>query len=965
MIIQNPLLTGSLSYNGADLSNVTSSNANSASVSLILTSVSSSNQQLSASYIALSASYNTFSGSTSTRITTVSSSQQDISASLLQVSASYISLSGSYNTFSGSASTRVTKIENNYATTGSNSFRADQSITGSLVVSSTITAQTLVVQTVTSSILYSSGSNIFGNQLVNTQTFTGSVNITGSLALAGNITSNGTAVMLGTGTTNYLPKFTGTSTIGNSAITDDGTTVTLVSRALSGTSATFSGNVNAVTYKGSTYEFYVINNAASSNLLHHDASNLYVLGNIYVGGNGFSTGTAVISGTGTTNFLPKFTGTSTIGNSLVYDNGTNILIGKTTSTGGLVQISNGTNMYNFDYDASGPYFTTVNNANTVYKRFTLDASEFNFNIAASTKMILNASGNLGLGVTPAAWNSIYRVFQIDGGSISSSPSYNNISIAANVFYNSGNSPRYIVNEYATLYAQDDGIHSWYNAPSGTAGNAITFTQAMTLTAAGSLGIGTTSPTNKLQVTGTAGNIVTDIDNGCIFNLNGGAITTANNGVSILFSRSGDQLAYIGAARENGTDSSGFLSFATQKSDGTHPERMRITSGGNVSIGYTTSFGKLSINVDAAAPASSGNMINGVTIGNTTGGRAINFGVNETGAYNYIQSSYINNSNVAVNLAFFYGANEGMRITSGGNVGIGTATPTDSIIGGGTFLDIAGTGGGALKLHYTNATAYGEFSFYKGSNGSYIDSAGAATVANNDLIFRTGGTSSNYGVTERMRITSGGAVTISTPTSGQALTIAGLNNNWTQAINGSSTTGQSYGLLVTAGTNSSDNSFYVENKAANTIYFRVRGDGNIFLSSVVYNSTSDGTPRTVYIGASSYLSGISSIRASKNNIENVSNVDWLYQLNPVTFNYRKRDEEGNYTEETYKDLNYGLIAEDAQPIADFLINYDERNNEKKMIGIEYSRLITPMLKAIQEQQAQIQNLQEQINELKAI
>jgi hypothetical protein len=119
----------------------------------------------------------------------VSSSQQQISASLLQVSASYISLSGSYNTFSGSASTRVTKIENNYATTGSNSFRADQSITGSLVVSSTITAQTLVVQTVTSSIVYSSGSNLFGSALGDRQTFTGSVNITGSMSVTGSITS--------------------------------------------------------------------------------------------------------------------------------------------------------------------------------------------------------------------------------------------------------------------------------------------------------------------------------------------------------------------------------------------------------------------------------------------------------------------------------------------------------------------------------------------------------------------------------------------------------------------------------------------------------------------------------------------------------------------------------------------------------------------------------------------------------
>ena len=148
-------------------------------------SISASLLQVSASYIALSGSYNTFSGSASTRITANSSSIQQVSASLLQVSASYIALSGSYTTFSGSASTRTTQIEQVYATTGSNSFRANQSITGSLVVSSTITAQTLVVQTVTSSIIYSSGSNVFGCDLNSRQTFTGSVLITGSLTIAG------------------------------------------------------------------------------------------------------------------------------------------------------------------------------------------------------------------------------------------------------------------------------------------------------------------------------------------------------------------------------------------------------------------------------------------------------------------------------------------------------------------------------------------------------------------------------------------------------------------------------------------------------------------------------------------------------------------------------------------------------------------------------------------------------------
>jgi len=235
MQIQNAIITGSFSYNGADLSNVTSSNAYSASLSSrttnlestssvlvgasasfssILSSVSSSQQQLSSSFLTLTASFNA-----------VSASQQ-------QISASYIALSASYNVFSGSASTRITvdsasllqvsssqqqisssllNVISIFATTGSNSFRANQSITGSLVVSSTITAQTLVVQTVTSSIVYSSGSNIFGCDLNSRQTFTGSVLITGSLTIAGasSATSySGTTIYGSTAVCSPVGKFT-------------------------------------------------------------------------------------------------------------------------------------------------------------------------------------------------------------------------------------------------------------------------------------------------------------------------------------------------------------------------------------------------------------------------------------------------------------------------------------------------------------------------------------------------------------------------------------------------------------------------------------------------------------------------------------------------------------------------------------------------------------------------------------
>jgi hypothetical protein len=78
-----------------------------------------------------------------------------------------------------SSSTQIVEY-NVFATTGSNQFNGSQAITGSLTVTGQVVAQTLNVQQVTSSIVYSSGSNIFGNTLGNTQQFTGSLQVSGS-----------------------------------------------------------------------------------------------------------------------------------------------------------------------------------------------------------------------------------------------------------------------------------------------------------------------------------------------------------------------------------------------------------------------------------------------------------------------------------------------------------------------------------------------------------------------------------------------------------------------------------------------------------------------------------------------------------------------------------------------------------------------------------------------------------------
>jgi hypothetical protein len=94
-------------------------------------------------------------------------------------------LSGSVTLASGASISGSTSLATTALTASSvANLNQNVQVTGSLTVSSAITAQTLVVQTVTSSVVFSSGSNIFGNSLSNTQQMTGSVNITGSFAVA-------------------------------------------------------------------------------------------------------------------------------------------------------------------------------------------------------------------------------------------------------------------------------------------------------------------------------------------------------------------------------------------------------------------------------------------------------------------------------------------------------------------------------------------------------------------------------------------------------------------------------------------------------------------------------------------------------------------------------------------------------------------------------------------------------------
>jgi hypothetical protein len=251
-----------------------------------------------------------------------------------------------------------------------------------------------------------------------------------------------------------------------------------------------------------------------------------------------------------------------------------------------------------DVSAANPIITLTGNANgttaagainfnaTSTTKWQIGTSQvigngFEFNLAGSNLMYLNQSGNLGLGVTPSAWATYQKSLDFGGagnyGGLSSRTDY--VSLASNAYFAaSGDIWRYKNSSFAaTDYYQSNGVHAWLTAPSGTAGDAISFSQVMTLDASGNLGVGTTSPSVRLDVNGSMR---------IGFSASGQSITAFNgdqtNQQQIFMKMVGTD-GQLFVTRAAGIAAN--LLFGTEGS-----ERARITSGGEVLVGLTSATG---------------------------------------------------------------------------------------------------------------------------------------------------------------------------------------------------------------------------------------------------------------------------------------------------------------------------------------------------------------------------------------
>jgi hypothetical protein len=183
------------------------------------------------------------------------------------------------------------------------------------------------------------------------------------------------------------------------------------------------------------------------------------------------------------------------------------------------------------------------------------------------RLLIDASGNAGFGgVTPSAWATL-KPIQFAGGA--SLAGFSNTGyLGANCYFDG--SWKYIATATTGRY-EVAADHKWFSAPSGTAGDAISFTQAMTLDANSSLMVGTTTALARLTLSKSGGSA------GAVNN----QIAMTHDGASTGY--------YISTIRAAGSDEPAGLAF---KENAT--ERARIDSSGNLLVGTTSSTGNAHI-----------------------------------------------------------------------------------------------------------------------------------------------------------------------------------------------------------------------------------------------------------------------------------------------------------------------------------------------------------------------------------
>ena len=538
----------------------------------------------------------------------------------------------------------------------------------------------------------------------------------------------------------------------------------------------------------------------------------------------------------------------------------------------------------------------------------------NFYVNASERARIDSSGNVGIGT--------------------SSPVVNlHVKTSGSTYIRAERESAGYIQLGATL-----SENQIYSRDSSDGNRPLVFTigasERARIDSSGNVGIGTSSPTQKLTIEGAmnlrngsrAGAFEIDSSG----NLWMGTATTAGN---IIFEsgHSTTGLPSTGGERAR-IDSSGNFTIGAQTAtrlevnltendkvelnavDGTNTarnlvfstgdtERVRIDSAGNVGIGTTVPNFKTHISTGSTASITQP----------TAGSYGLYVQQNTSGSTGgiYIQDGASNSGN-----SLFIGDNNGaarLVVNGDGNVGIGTSSPAEK-------LEVAGGIRLSSYLHVSSGSTGKYFGLGSSITGAYAatDLAIWNVSAGNTIFYQNGG--------ERARITSSGDLLVGTTTSEGRITIRGDScGGYIGSITNenASNCNPAHGLIFKAGYSgsASGSNFFSFRRPDNTVLGSISQSG---ASTVSYNTSSD-------------------YRLKEDITPMVSALEKVAALKPVTYKWKE-----------FGDAGQGFIAHELAEVVPEAVTgtkdaVDAEGNPEYQ-GIDTSFLVATLTAAIQEQQA---------------
>ncbi len=765
------------------------------------------------------------------------------------------------------------------------------------------------------------------------------------------------SVCSGTCTANYMSKFGSAFAETNSIMYDSGTAIGISNTSPSalltlGTAGTKAGTLS---FAGSTSGTVTVQPAAAAGTW-----TLTLPTTAGTSGQQLTTdGTGILSwaaagsggitcGTCTTSYVPKFASASSISNSLIYDSGTAIGISNTAPSALLTLGTAGTKLGNISFAGNTSGTVTVQPAAaagtwTLTLPTTAGTSGQYLQTNGSgvaTWATVAGGGNMNCGGTCTAgyipkFNSgtgiINSLLSDNGATVTDSGA---LAVAGAVSAASYSGPYGIFlsvagytntsllgvswtgsNLYGLCPAANCDITTFYVPGNGSNpasmqlfdnGNLYVNGSSLQVGGLATLCSGCTAGYYQDAANGAYRSIVSSATtSGYYFQSNAGASTTMYVGVG------GSYLGRVGI--------------------GTNSPSYTLDVAGSINSSGTGSFASYVYAYGTATGCScimGLNSSQGLAVSGTDSGYGVAY-VHNTSGGTAVYAKTDNGSGAGVFGYNYNGANgEGVLGQATGTNGIGVY---GQATGGGSAYGVYGTG--PTYGLYTPNSIYAGGNLVLGAANPYINTGGSYFIAPGGAYFNSG--TVYFQTVSQFR---GGIQNDSAAN----LTIYGGTSNQTYFPGhvqvGPSIAGMSNGdMSVSRG----DGSGVIYMGDANhLLYYTPAIPGYYFPNA------------NVYVTAGYNFLGYSDrrLKTEINGLDDKQGLDAIGRLNPVSY-YIKADRSLG--------LQYGFVAQDVQDVLPAIV----RTGENGMLALNYNGLFAPMVKAIQEQQAEIEDLQRQINELK--